>query len=122
MTRSSTPSVPVVRTAWGAGSRSDLVGRTYRALHHGDAPKRLQAAAALTEPGSVLRLVSSAFNDLQGRRHEADDERPTTMSARKEARAHLGKAKPAVGLLGTLDEGRRRSLAVDLLVAPRRPA
>ena len=97
-------------------SRTDLVAKAYRSLNHGDARKRLAGAASLTEPGSALRLVSAAFNDLQDRRHEADYDRPTSMFSRGEVVAHIEKARRAVDLIGALDENQRRHLAVDLLV------
>ncbi len=95
-------------------SRTELVDRTYRALDHGTARRKL---AAMTGSDPVVKRFSRLLNLLQDSRHDADYERPRVLFSRAEALLLLRDAREAVDLLDAMDEDARRRLAVEVLVA-----
>jgi uncharacterized protein (UPF0332 family) len=98
-------------------SRTELVDRTYRSLDHGTARRKLSALATRAAKGDVVKRVSIVFAELQDSRNDADYERPRVLFTRSAVAAEIAKAQEAVDLLGSLSEGERRSLAIELLVA-----
>ncbi|MGI4765004.1 MAG: hypothetical protein ACRYGP_08055 [Janthinobacterium lividum] len=98
-------------------SRTDLVDRTYRALDHGAARRKLAVLAGTTGSDPSAKRFSRLFNLLQDSRYDADYERPRVLFSRAEALLLLRDAQEAIELLETLDEDARRRLAVELLVA-----
>ena len=101
-------------------SRTDLVDRTYRALDHGSARRKLAALASTAVPNAPVRRISGLFASLQDYRNDADYERPRVLFSRVEVRLLIGDARDAIDLLAAMDEDARRRLAVELLVAKAR--
>lgn len=101
-------------------SRTDLVDRTYRALDHGTARRRMAALASVAVSGAPLKRISGIFSLLQDNRNDADYERPRMLFSRVEALLLIGDAREAIDLLAVMDDDARRRLAVELLVAKSR--
>jgi hypothetical protein len=98
-------------------SRTDLVDRTYRALDHGSARRRMVSFASTAGSQASLRHLSGIFSLLQDRRNDADYERPRVLFSPAEVLLLIDDAREAVDLLAAMDEDARRRLAVELLVA-----
>lgn len=98
-------------------SRTDLVDRTYRALDHGAARRRLTGLASTAGPGAPLKRISGVFGLLQDHRNDADYERPRVLFSPLKAQLLIDDARDAIALLAAMDEDARRRLAVELLVA-----
>lgn len=99
---------------WG---RTDLVDRTYRALDHGTARRRMASLATGAVLGAPMKRISGVFGVLQDNRNTADYERPRVLFSRVEVLLLIDDARDAIALLAALDEDARRRLAVELLVA-----
>jgi len=98
-------------------SRTELVAKTYRALDHGTARKRLSALASQPGASADLKRICVTFGELQDKRNDADYERSRSLFNKNEALTEIRKARETVELLGRFDEDARRRLAIDLLVA-----
>ena len=98
-------------------SRTDLVDRTYRALDHGSARRRLAALVSTSVPNAPIRRISGFFAALQDNRNDADYECPRVLFSRVEVHLLIGNARDAIDLLVAMDEDARRRLGVELLVA-----
>lgn len=101
-------------------SRTDLVDRTYRALDHGTARRRMASLASSAASGAPIKRVSGVFGVLQDSRNDADYERPRVLFSRTEVLLLIADAREAIDLLAAMDDDARRRLAVELLVAKAR--
>ena len=101
-------------------SRTDLVDRTYRALDHGAARRKLAALASTAGAGAPVKRISGVFGLLQDHRNDADYGRPSVLFSRLKTQLLIDDARDAIDLLTALDEDARRRLAVELLVAKAR--
>lgn len=98
-------------------NRTDLVDRTYRALDHGTARRRMASIASGAASGAPIKRVSANFGLLQDHRNDADYERPRVLFSRVRTLLLIADAREAIDLLSALDEDARRRLSVELLVA-----
>jgi hypothetical protein len=99
-------------------ANSEAWVRVYRALEHGAAKNALNHAN-IHALGSAAKGFSTAFVELQEKRHTADYDPRSFPFGRKATRGYIQQAKSAVALLGQLNAEQRRIMATAVLLKSR---